>query len=76
MSSPDRSYEDTLSARAEAGMVAQSHGGDGASWLDRMQRSRMRHAAITNNLHTWSSYKSWSEQVKGAWDPGQEARKR
>jgi len=57
-------------------MVAASHDGDGGSWLDRMQRSRTRHAAITKNLHTWSSYKSWSEQVKGAWEPGLEARKK
>jgi hypothetical protein len=39
-----------------------------ASWLDRMQRARARHAAITKNLHTWSNYKSWADQVKGSWE--------
>lgn len=77
MSSSDRSYGDTLGARAEAGMVAPTHGGDNSgTWLDRMQRARTRHSAITKNLHTWSSYKSWSDQVKGAWEHGQEARKK
>jgi hypothetical protein len=38
------------------------------SWLDRMQRARTRHAAITRNLHSWSNYKSWADQVKGSWE--------
>ena len=38
-----------------------------ANWLDRMQRARARHAAITRNLYTWSNYKSWSEKMKSAW---------
>ncbi len=37
------------------------------SWLDRMQRARARHATITKNLHTWSNYKSWAEQIKDSW---------
>ena len=37
------------------------------SWLDRMQRARARHATITKNLHTWSNYKSWTEQIKDSW---------
>ncbi len=37
------------------------------SWLDRMQRARARHAPITRNLHTWSNYKSWAEQIKDSW---------
>ena len=41
------------------------------NWLDRMQRARARHAAITRNLHTWSNYKSWAEQVKDSWDEEQ-----
>lgn len=39
-----------------------------ASWLDRMQRARVRHAAITKNLYTWANYKSWAERVKGSWE--------
>jgi len=38
-----------------------------ANWLDRMQRARARHAAITKNLHTWSNYKNWAEQMKDSW---------
>ncbi len=37
-------------------------------WLDRMQRTRGRHAAISRNLNTWASYKSWSERVRDSWD--------
>jgi hypothetical protein len=32
-----------------------------------MQRARARHATITKNLHTWSNYKSWAEQIKDSW---------
>lgn len=39
-----------------------------ANWLDRMQRARVRHAAITKNLYTWANYKSWTERVKGSWE--------
>jgi hypothetical protein len=42
-----------------------------ASWLDRMQRARARHAAITKNLHTWANYKNWADQVKDSWDEGE-----
>ena len=38
------------------------------SWIDRMQRARARHSAITRNLNTWSSYKSWADRVRGTWD--------
>ena len=26
-----------------------------------------RHAAITNNLNNWSSYKNWVEKIRGTW---------
>jgi hypothetical protein len=38
------------------------------NWLDRMQRARARHAAITKNLYTWSNYKNWAERMKTSWD--------
>jgi hypothetical protein len=41
-----------------------------ARWLEHMQRSLGRHAAITRNLNTWSSYKSWAESVKDSFEPG------
>jgi len=27
-----------------------------------------RHAAITNNLYNWHSYKSWAEKIRGTWE--------
>jgi len=39
-----------------------------ATWLDRMQRARARHAAITKNLYTWSNYKNWADKMKDSWD--------
>ncbi len=27
-----------------------------------------RHAAITNTLYNWHSYKNWAEKARGAWD--------
>jgi hypothetical protein len=41
-----------------------------ARWLEHMQRSRGRHAAITRNLYTWSNYKSWADKVKNSFEPG------
>jgi hypothetical protein len=40
-----------------------------ARWLEHMQRTRGRHAAITRNLYTWSNYKSWADKVKGSFAP-------
>ena len=38
-----------------------------AQWLEHMQRTRTRHAAITRNLYTWSSYKSWADKMRHDW---------
>ncbi len=27
-----------------------------------------RHAAITNSLYSWHSYKNWAERMRGSWD--------
>jgi hypothetical protein len=27
-----------------------------------------RHAAITNKINNWRSYKEWTEKVRGSWD--------
>ena len=47
--------------------AAPAGGSPYANWADRMQRTRGRHAAITRNLYTWSSYKNWTEKVKDSW---------
>jgi hypothetical protein len=26
-----------------------------------------RHAAITNNLYNWHSYKNWADKIRGSW---------
>jgi hypothetical protein len=69
MSSSDRGRGDTPGMRPE-GMVPSKPNGAAdasdpyASWLDRMQRARARHAAITKNLYTWSNYKNWAERMR------------
>jgi hypothetical protein len=73
MSSSDRGRGDNATGRDTAPAAAKpsSSGTDAdpyASWLDRMQRARARHAAITKNLYTWSNYKSWADRVKGSFD--------
>ena len=31
-----------------------------------------RHSAITRNLHSYASYKSWAEKMRSAWEPGKD----
>lgn len=45
-----------------------------ANWLDRMQRARARHAAITKNLYTWSNYKSWADRMRDSFEGEPEAK--
>jgi hypothetical protein len=77
MNSSDRTRGDPLGAPAESAAPGASLSPPLAgteeygSWLDRMQRARTRHAAITRNLYTWSNYKSWADQVKGSWEQEQ-----
>jgi hypothetical protein len=47
-----------------------------AGWMDRMQRSRGRQAAISRNLYTWSNYKNWADKVRGSWEPDKEPAKK
>jgi hypothetical protein len=42
-------------------------------WMDRMQRARARHAAITRNLNTWSSYKNWADRMRESWEDEERA---
>jgi hypothetical protein len=37
------------------------------NWLDRTQRARARHSAITQNLYSWSNYKNWAERMRSTW---------
>jgi hypothetical protein len=56
----------TAPEQPPAGASAEAY----ARWLEHMQRTRGRHAAITRNLYTWTNYKSWADKVKGSFDGG------
>jgi hypothetical protein len=69
MSSSDRGRGDMPGVRPETLAPGKPSGAADnadpyASWLDRMQRARARHAAITKNLYTWSNYKNWAERMR------------
>ncbi len=72
MSSSDRGRGDLPGMRPELTPPGKSGAADPAdpyaNWLDRMQRARARHAAITKNLYTWSNYKNWAERMRDSFD--------
>src|ERR1700722_14390664 len=74
MSSSDRGRSDAPGARHEPVAAGTTPPGPAdaadpyANWLDRMQRARARHAAITKNLYTWSNYKSWADKMRDNWE--------
>ena len=71
MNSSDRPRGDPLPDPPEATELAPPPplvgSAEYGTWLDRMQRARTRHAAITRNLYTWSNYKSWADKVRHDW---------
>ncbi len=80
MSSSDRGRGDAPSVHSPPGPSGTPPGSaEGAdtypNWLDRMQRARARHAAITKNLYTWSNYKNWAEKMRDNWDEEEAAAK-
>jgi hypothetical protein len=73
MSSSDRGRNDSSPSREGTGGIAKpgvpaKEGDAYATWLDRMQRARARHAAITKNLYTWSNYKNWADRMKDSFE--------
>ena len=72
MSSSDRTRSDPP-ARPRQTRTGRRHGAaqSGAEayarWLEHMQRTRTRHAAITRNLYTWSNYKNWADKMRHDW---------
>ena len=38
------------------------------NWLDSRHKAGGRHSAITRNLYSWSSYKSWADKVRSSWE--------
>lgn len=70
MSKPDSPSRPDGNKNAADGAAAAEGGAEAyARWLQHMQRTRGRHAAITRNLYTWSNYKSWADKVRTSWDP-------
>ncbi|HEY3731741.1 MAG TPA: hypothetical protein VGL28_10840 [Steroidobacteraceae bacterium] len=59
----DEHAEEIAARRPTAPSGAEAY----ARWLEHMQRTRTRHAAITRNLYTWSNYKSWADKVRHDW---------
>ena len=73
MSSSDRGRGDAPGSRHEpvpAGTpaVPADAADPYANWLDRMQRARARHSAITKNLYSWSNYKNWADKMRDNWE--------
>jgi hypothetical protein len=55
--------------RREAPPAASPVSAEVAPAGDDTHSTRLRHAAITRNLTTWSSYKIWVEQMRDSWQP-------
>ena len=67
MSKPELPKVETADEALANKLAAPSGAEAYARWLEHMQRSRTRHAAITRNLYTWSNYKSWADKVRHDW---------
>jgi hypothetical protein len=39
-----------------------------SNWLNRIQKTGGRHAAITRNLYSWNNYKNWADKVRNSWE--------
>ena len=63
MSKPEPPKFESANEAAAAPSGAEAY----ARWLEHMQRTRTRHAAITRNLYTWSNYKSWADKMRIDW---------
>ena len=79
MSSSDKGRGDAPGSRPEPVPTGTTPGSPDAAdpyanWLDRMQRARARHAAITKNLYTWSNYKNWADKMRDNWEDEPEAK--
>jgi hypothetical protein len=57
----------TPAPRAEAAPGLPPTADSYKSWLDRTQRARARHSAITQNLYSWTNYKNWAERMRTTW---------
>lgn len=67
MSKPELPKVETADEAPADKLAAPSGAEAYARWLEHMQRTRTRHAAITRNLYTWSNYKSWADKMRVDW---------
>jgi hypothetical protein len=59
---------DRRAPRVENGVVPKPNGNGAAPTFRTTGGPGGRHAAITNSLYNWHSYKNWAEKVRGSWD--------
>ncbi len=59
---------DRRAPRSQPGMPAPVAGKQGAAVAREAYKTGGRHAAITNSLYNWHSYKNWADKMKGSWD--------
>jgi len=62
---------DRRAPRAEPGAAGRGPGMSRDAYVDLLKRSDKiggRHAAITNSLYSWHSYKNWADKMRGSWD--------
>lgn len=70
---------DNKAMRGRKDVAPKSTEGEGwgtATWIERLGRKSARlpagrHTAITRNLYSYASYKSWADKVRSSWDPSQ-----
>jgi hypothetical protein len=68
MSKPELPKDESADEASPADKLVAPSGAEAyARWLEHMQRTRTRHAAITRNLYTWSNYKSWADKMRIDW---------
>jgi len=67
MSKPEIPKVETADEKLAERLAAPSGAEAYARWLEHMQRTRTRHAAITRNLYTWSNYKTWADKMRIDW---------
>ena len=51
-----------------AALRARSRAKPGVAVPREVYKTGGRHAAITNSLYNWHSYKNWADKVRGSWD--------
>jgi hypothetical protein len=62
---------DRRAARSEPAAVRTDAAPAGDAYVNLLKRGEKiggRHAAITNTLYNWHSYKNWADKMRGTWE--------